>query len=86
MQNFQLGTLSAYFGHRVLDMDRHRALGDATATMIVFQNLIERLAQYDAGTLRQVGQFARAGQWKDAWFFEEFARTRLDGPLFDPSR
>lgn len=86
VQNFQLGTLSAYFGHPVMDMDRHRALGDATATMIVFQNLLERLAQYDAATLRQVGQFARAAQWKDAWFFEEFARTRLDAPLFDPSR
>lgn len=86
VSNFQLGTLAAYFGHDIDEEERHRALGDTAATVIVFQKLLGMLSAYDGGTLRQIGQFARAAQWKDAWFFDEFARNKMDGPLFDSGR
>ena len=85
VSNFQLGTLAAYFGAEISETDRHRALGDTEATKVVFQKLLEMLRSYDGATLRQVGQFARAAKWKDAWFFDDFARQKIDGPLFDPS-
>lgn len=84
--NFQLGTLATYVGYEIPPEERHRALGDAVATVYLFQDLVTRLRQYDSGTLRQIGQFARQAAWKDAWFFEDVARQAVDAPLFDPQR
>lgn len=86
VSNFQLGTLAEYFDVPISDEERHRALGDTVATVHVFCELLKRLHDYDAGTLRQIGQFAKAANWKDAWFFEDFARGKVDAPLFDPGR
>lgn len=84
--NFQLGTLAEYFGYEIPAEERHRALGDTVATVHVFQQLLERLHTYDAGALREIGQFARAAKWKEAWFFDDLARRSADAPLFDPNR
>lgn len=84
--NFQLGTLASYFGYEIPEEERHRALGDTVATVHVFQELAARLERYDASTLRQIGQFARQADWKEAWFFEDMARRRIDAPLFDPTQ
>lgn len=84
--NFQLGTISEYFGYRITDEDRHRALGDTRATAHVFQHLLQRLNGYDADSMRQIAQFAKAAKWREGWFFDELARAMVDQPLFDPSR
>ncbi len=86
VSNFQLGTLAEYFGYTIAGDDRHRALGDTAATVHVFQKLLARLGEYDATSLRQIGQFARAAKWREAWFFETLARSKADGPLFDPGK
>lgn len=84
--NFQLGTIAEYFGYTISEEDRHRALGDTAATVHVFQQLLARIKQYDAGTLRQIGQFARAAKWREAWFFDDLARSKADEPLFNPAQ
>ncbi|MCO5219506.1 MAG: exonuclease domain-containing protein [Thermomicrobiales bacterium] len=84
--NYQLGTLAEFFAAPIAEEERHRALGDTVATAHVFRELLKLLNRYDAGTLRQIGQFARTAQWKDAWFFEDTARGKTDAPLFDPNR
>lgn len=86
VQSYGLGTIAEYFGYEISEEDRHRALGDTVATVHVFRELLQKLHMYDAATLRQIGQFAKAANWKDAWFFEDFARQKVDAPLFNPAR
>ena len=84
--NFQLGTIAEYFDYQISEEDRHRALGDTAATVHVFQQLLAKLGDYDSATLRQIGQFAKAAKWREAWFFDDLARSKSEAPLFDPSR
>src|SRR5699024_3897991 len=76
--NYQLGTIAEFFGYSISEEDRHRALGDTAATAYVFQKLLTRLTDYDSNALKQIGQFARAAKWREAWFFDDLARAKAD--------
>jgi DNA polymerase-3 subunit epsilon/ATP-dependent DNA helicase DinG len=86
MPNYQLGTIATLLGYDIPADDRHRALGDVMATVFVFRELLQRLQQYDASTLGQVAQFARAAKWPEASVFEDAARDMRDLPLFGQDR
>ncbi|MFL5761545.1 MAG: helicase C-terminal domain-containing protein [Thermomicrobiales bacterium] len=60
----------------------HRAARDAELTVAVFRGLLERIDQFDRGTLEQIAGLSRAAGLPFAEFFEQAARID-PGPLFE---
>jgi DNA polymerase III epsilon subunit-like protein len=82
LPNYALSTIAQQLGSPMADEARHRALGDAEATVFVFRALLDRIDAYDPSTLTQVAQFARAARWPEAKLFEDAAVERREAPLF----
>ena len=76
---YSLGFLSDYF--QVSHVDRHRALGDAKATFLVFNELLKKAQELDGGLLEHIINLSNRSNWAIGPLLAGVQRARGTGEV-----